>query len=81
MYRPRPADPDEIGTFITEVRRGGQPRAACVQAPTAQAGEQGLRVSALGSSPDFTNSQPYDLWHIGVTSGLVFFLLHETLNS
>lgn len=23
MYRPRPANPDEIGNFIIEVRRGG----------------------------------------------------------
>lgn len=64
MYRPRPADPDEIGTFITEVRCGGQPGAACVQAPTAEAGERGLRVPALSSSPDLATSQPCDLQHI-----------------
>lgn len=29
MYRPRPANPDEIGNFIIEVRPGGQLRATC----------------------------------------------------
>lgn len=50
MYRPRPANPDEIGNFIIEVRHWGQP---CLRAPAARGKEHGLRVLALGSNPDY----------------------------
>lgn len=47
----------------------GQPY---IQAPAAWEKEHRLRVLALGLNHEFTTNQLCDLWHIWVTSGLLF---------
>lgn len=69
MYRQRPANPDEIGNFITEVRQGAASGSPTYSGSRGTGEGAWARVLALGSNPDFTTHQLCDLWHLVSNSG------------
>lgn len=56
MYRPRPANPDEIGNFIIEVRPRRLTHATLSHMQIEEENKQGLSVLTLSSNPALPTS-------------------------